>query len=102
MTRRVSLKRTLMERGMKLMSNPRVMKVLSNPKVMNLVMKGFQLRGKAQAQIDAQIKSLAKLLKLATRDEVAELKRTIRALEESLRRVESEVESNGHHKSAQA
>ncbi len=98
----MSLKRTVMERGMKLMSNPRVMKVLSNPRVMSLVMKGFQLRGRAQAEIDARIKSLAKMLKLATREEVAELKRTIRVLEEQLRRVESEVEHDGHVKSAQA
>jgi hypothetical protein len=86
----MSLKRTLIERGMKLMSDPRVMKLLSNPKVMNLVMKGFQLRGKAQAQIDAQIKSLARMLKLATREEVAELKRTIRVLEEQLRQLQAE------------
>jgi hypothetical protein len=88
----MSLKRTLIERGMKLMSDPRVMKLLSNPRVMNLVMKGFQLRGKAQAQIDAQIKSLARMLKLATREEVSELKRTIRVLEEQLRQLQSESE----------
>ena len=80
----------VMERGMKLMSDPRVMKVLSNPQVMNLVMKGFQLRGRAQAQLDAQVKALARWLKLATREEVSELKRTIRALEEQIRRLESE------------
>ncbi len=98
----MSLKRMVMERGMKLMSDPRVMKVMSNPKVMNLVMKGFQLRGKAQAQIDARIKAVAKTFKLATRDEVNELKRTIRTLEESLRRVQSEVEARGSKSAAQA
>jgi hypothetical protein len=96
----MSLKRMVMERGMKLMSDPRVMKLLSDPRVMNLVMKGFQLRGKAQAQIDALIKSLARGLKLATREEVAELKRTIRRLEEQLKHLESET--NGHSKAARA
>ena len=92
----MSLKRMMMERGMKLMSDPRVMKMMSNPKVMNLVMKGFQLRGKAQAQIDARIKAVAKTFKLATRDEVNELKQTVRTLENALRKMQSEVESNGH------
>jgi hypothetical protein len=98
----MSLKRMVMERGMKLMSDPRVMKVISNPKVMNLVMKGFQLRGRAQAEIDARIKAVARTFKLATRDEVNELKRTIRSLEESLRRVQSEVEARASKSAAQA
>ena len=87
----MSLKKMVMERGMKLMSDPRVMKLMSNPKVMNVVMKGFQLRGKAQASIDEKVKSLAKTLKLATREEVSELKQTIRTLEKALEQVKSEV-----------
>ncbi len=91
----MSLKKKVMERGMRLMSDPRVMKLMSNPKVMNFVMKGFQLRGKAQASIDDKVKSLAKTLKLATREEVSELKQTIRALEQALKKVQTEVATNG-------
>jgi HAMP domain-containing protein len=87
----MSLKQKVMERGMKLMSDPRVTKVLSNPKLMNVVMKGFQLRGQAQAAVDTQLKAIARRLRLATRDEVGELKQTIRVLEQSLRQVQSEV-----------
>jgi hypothetical protein len=97
----MSLKRALLERGMKLMSHPRVMKLLSDPRVMNLVMKGFQLRSQAQAHIDARIKSLAKTLKLATREEVAELKRTIRVLEEQIRQMEADEDARPK-KTAQA
>ncbi len=89
----MNLKKMVMERGMKLMGDPRVMKLMSNPKVMNVVMKGFQLRGKAQATIDAQVKALAKTLKLATREEVGELKQTIRTLETALKQVQAEVEA---------
>jgi hypothetical protein len=96
----MSLKRMVMERGMKLMSDPRVMKLMSNPKFMNLVMKGFQLRGKAQSAFDKRVKALARTFKLATRDEVNELKRTIRGLEEALRRLESQ--EDGPVKSARA
>jgi hypothetical protein len=110
MTRRITeagatmnLKKLVLERGMKLMSDPRVMKLMSNPKVMNVVMKGFQLRGKAQASIDARVKSLAKTLKLATREEVSELKATIRALEQALKQVQSELSAkNGDGSSKKA
>src|SRR6185369_16557093 len=91
----MNLKKLVMERGMKLMSDPRVMKLMSNPKVMNVVMKGFQLRGKAQASIDLRVKALAKTLKLATRDEVSELKQTVRTLEQALKQVQTEVGGNG-------
>ena len=87
----MNVKKLVMERGMKLMSDPRVMKLMSNPKVMNVVMKGFQLRGKAQASVDARVKALAKSLKLATRDEVDSLKSTIRTLEKALKEVQAEL-----------
>ncbi len=94
----MDLKKLVMERGMKLMSDPRVMKLMSNPKVMNVVMKGFQLRGQAQATIDKRVAQLAKTLKLATREEVSELKATIRTLERALEQVKSELDHNGKHK----
>jgi polyhydroxyalkanoate synthesis regulator phasin len=75
----------MIERGMKLMSDPRIMKLMSNPKVMKVAMQAFQLRGKAQAQIDQRMKSLVKSLKLATHDEVRELQATIRSLEQLLK-----------------
>ncbi len=93
----MDLKKMVMERGMKLMSDPRVMKLMSNPKVMNVVMKGFQLRGQAQATIDKRVAQLAKTLKLATREEVSELKQTIRTLERALDQVKSELGHNGKH-----
>lgn len=98
----MSLKQMVMERGMKLMSDPRVMKLMSNPKVMNLVMKGFQLRGKAQASLDQKTKALAKTLKLATREEVSELKQTIRTLETALKQVQSEMAQPAGKKSSKS
>src|SRR5689334_17740735 len=104
--RAMNLKKLVLERGMKLMSDPRVMKLMSNPKVMNFVMKGFQLRGKAQASLDDKVRSLAKTLKLATRDEVSDLKATIRTLETALKQVQEKVASaapaNGGGKSTAA
>jgi len=54
-------------------------------------MKGFQLRGQAQATVDAQVRSLARRFHLATREEVGELKQTIRTLEQALRQVQADV-----------
>lgn len=88
----MSLKERVMERGMRLMSDPRVMKLMQNPRVMNVVMRGFQLRGKAQAQIDSTVRTVAKTLKLATREEVSELKRIIRSLEMAVKQVQSEAQ----------
>jgi len=85
----MDLKKLVLERGMRLMSDPRIMKLMSNPKVMNVVMKGFQLRGRAQASFDDKVRSLAKTLKLATREEVSELKQTIRTLEQALKQVQT-------------
>ena len=96
----MNLKKMVIERGMKLMSDPRVMKLMSNPKVMNVVMKGFQLRGKAQASIDQRVQSLAKTLKLATREEVRDLKDTIRTLERALKEVQAEVQKGNGAKAA--
>jgi polyhydroxyalkanoate synthesis regulator phasin len=88
----MDLKKAVMERGMKLMSDPRVMKLMSNPKVMNVVMKGFQLRGQVQASFDEKVQSIAKTLKLATREEVRDLKDTIRSLERTLKDVQAQVQ----------
>jgi hypothetical protein len=96
----MNLKKLVMERGMKLMSDPRVMKLMSNPKVMNVVMKGFQLRGKAQASFDQRVESLAKTFKLATRQEVRDLKDTIRTLERALKDVQAEVQKTNGAKAA--
>jgi hypothetical protein len=98
----MSFKKTLMERGMKLMSDPRVMKLMSNPKVMKVVMEAFQLRGKAQASIDAKVKAVAGALHLATHDEVRELKSTIRSLEAELKKVQSRIDAPNGEKSVPA
>jgi hypothetical protein len=93
----MNLKKLLMERGMKLLSDPRVAKLMQNPKVMKVVMGAFQLRGKAQASVDGKVRAIATSLKLATHDEVSELKATIRGLEATLKQVQAQVK-NGEKK----
>lgn len=79
-----------MDQIMKLMQNPTVMQVVSNPKVMNAVMSAMSMRGKVAGVTSAATKTVARSLGLATRDEVRELRRTVRRLEEQLNDQEAE------------
>ncbi|HJZ84716.1 MAG TPA: hypothetical protein VKN99_06065 [Polyangia bacterium] len=87
-----------MQRGMKLMSNPRVMKVMADPRVMKVVMQAFQLRGKMRSELDARTAALAKSLGLATREEVANLRQTIRTLESTISTLEQKLDAAGNSK----
>ena len=94
------LKQEAMQRGMKLMSNPRVMKVMADPRVMKMIMQAFQLRGRVQAHIQGQTERLARTLGLATKEEVSSLKATLRSLEGSLCSLEQKVDATGNSKSS--
>jgi cell division FtsZ-interacting protein ZapD len=86
----MSLKKSLLEQGMKLISNPRVMKVVQDERVLKAMMQMMQVPGKVQSFTADQIERLAKTLNLATEDEVKDLQRTVRRLEEELSRIERE------------
>jgi cell division FtsZ-interacting protein ZapD len=83
-----SLKRTLMKQGMKLMSDPRVMKLMQDERVMKAVMQVMSMPGKVQNFTQENVEKLAKAMALATEDEVRDLKRTVRRLEEEVGRLQ--------------
>jgi cell division FtsZ-interacting protein ZapD len=85
-----SLKKTLMKQGMKLMSDPRVLKLMQDERVMKAVMQMMNVPGKVQSFTNEQIEKLAKAMSLATEDEVKDLKRQIRRLEEEVTRLEKD------------
>ena len=93
------LKQAAMQRGMKLMSNPKVMKVMADPRVMKLVMQAFQARGKMRAQLDERTAQVAKALGFATKEEVATLRATIRKLEGTVSNLEQKIEATGNSRS---
>ena len=84
------LKKNLMRQGMKLMSDPRVMKLMQDERVMRAVMKAMSLPGKAQGLAQEQAEKIAKAMALATEDEVKDLKRTVRRLEEEIARMQKD------------
>ena len=87
-----SLKKTLMQQGMKLMSDPRVMKLMQDERVMKAVMQMMSMPGKVQSFTHEQVERLAKSMALATEDEVNDLKRTVRRLEEEIARLKNKDE----------
>lgn len=86
----MSIKKTLAKQGMKLMTDPRVMKVMQDERVMKTVMQMMSVPGKVQSFTNDQVERLAKAMSLATEDEVNDLKRQIRRLEEEVARMEKE------------
>jgi cell division protein FtsB len=83
-----SLKKTLMKQGMKLMTDPRVMKLMQDERVMKAVMQVMAMPGKVQSFTHDNVERLAKAMALATEDEVKDLKRTVRRLEEEVARMQ--------------
>jgi hypothetical protein len=88
-----SLKKTLMKQGMKLMTDPRLMKIMADERVMKAVMQMMNVPGKVQTFTNEQVEKLAKAMSLATEDEVKDLKRQIRRLEEELSRIDRDKEA---------
>ena len=95
-----SLKKSLMKQGMKLMSDPRVMKLMQDERVMKAVMAAMSVPGRVTSFTQEQAEKIAKAMALATEDEVKDLKRTVRRLEEDLARMQREKEGGGSEKSS--
>ncbi len=89
----MSLKDRLIARGMKVMQDPRVAKLAQDERVVKVAMQAFQLRGKVQEEIDQRVESAAKSLGLVTKDEVRELKRTIKKLETELKKTQAATDA---------
>ena len=85
-----SIKKQIVKQGMKLMTDPRVMKIMQDERVMKAVMQMMSMPGKVQTFTSDQVEKLAKAMSLATEDEVKDLKRQIRRLEEEVSRLEKD------------
>jgi len=79
-----SLKKTLLQKGMRLMSDPRILRLMQDERVMKAVMTAMSVPGRAQSLAREQMENVAKAMALATESEVKDLRRTVRKLEEEL------------------
>jgi polyhydroxyalkanoate synthesis regulator phasin len=84
----MSLKKRIMDQGLKLLGDARVQDLMSDPRVTKAMMQALSVPGKVQTFTQEQIEKLAKSMNLATEDEVATLRRTVRRLEEEMQRME--------------
>ena len=88
MSGKTTWKKTLMKQGLKLMSDPRVLKMMQDERVMKAVMQVMSMPGKVQTFTQDNVEKIAKAMALATEDEVKDLQRTVRRLEDELRRLQ--------------
>ena len=93
-----TIKKALMKQGMKLMSDPRVMKLMQDERVMKAVMAAMAMPGKVQTFTKEQVEGIAKAMALATENEVSDLKRTVRKLEEEVARLQKDGAAKGDAK----
>ena len=73
------------------MEDPRVGKLMQDERVMKVATQAFQLRGKVQDEIDQRVEKVAKSLGLVTKNDVRDLKRTIKKLETELEKQKKTV-----------
>jgi cell division FtsZ-interacting protein ZapD len=85
-----TFKETLVNRGLKLMSNPRVMKVIQDERLMKAVMTAMSVPGKAQSFAKEHFEGVVKAMALATEAEVKDLRRTVRQLEDEIASIRAE------------
>lgn len=86
----MTIKRQIVSQGMKLMSDPRVMKLMQNEQFMKAMMAAVAMPGKVEGFTKEQSERFARSMHLATSDEVRDLRRTVRALEEQLAELRAE------------
>jgi len=80
----MGMKKRLMKEGMKLMSDPRMMKLMQDERFMKMVMTAMSIPGQVSTIAQEQTDRFAKMMSLATEQEVRDLRRTVRSLEEQL------------------
>ena len=80
----MSLKKSLMEQGMKMLADPRVMKLMQDERFVKAMMAAMAMPGKIDGFTKEQAEKFAKAMGLATSDELRDLKRQVAALEREL------------------
>ena len=88
----MSLKDKVMSEGMKLATHPAVKPLLRDERVMKLLMQALAVPGRIEEMTEEQRNNFIRVMGLATKQDVADLQRTVRALEDELAQVRSELE----------
>lgn len=88
----MSIKDELTKKGMQMMSDPRFTKLMQNPQFMKAVLTLMQVPGKVNAFTNDQAERFAATMKLATQQEVKELRKIVKKLERDVERLHEKLD----------
>ena len=80
------------QKGLELLSDPRVMKLMQNEQFMKAMMTVVQVPGKVNAFTTEQTERFAHSMNLATAQELKDLRRHVRNLEDEVVRLKKQIE----------
>ncbi|MEM6789455.1 MAG: hypothetical protein AAF715_18180 [Myxococcota bacterium] len=83
----MALKDRVMTEGMKLAGHPALAPLLRDPRFMKLLMQALAVPGRLEELTEEQKNNFIRSLGLARQEDVDDLKRTVRALEEEVSRL---------------
>jgi len=88
----MAIKDRVMSEGMKLAGHPALAPLLRDPRFMKLLMQALAVPGRLEELTEEQKANFITAMGLATQQDVDDLKRTIRSLEDEVTRLRHEVE----------
>ena len=87
----MALKDKVMQEGLKLATHPAVAPLLQDERLMKLLMSALSVPGRLEELTEEQKANFVRVMGLATKQEVDDLKRTVRSLEDELSRLRQEL-----------
>jgi hypothetical protein len=88
----MGIKDDMKRKGLELMGDPRVAKLMQNEQVMRAMMTLVQVPGKVNTFTTEQTERFAKTMRLATAQELKDLRRTVKNLEADVARLKKQLE----------
>jgi hypothetical protein len=89
----MGIKDEMKKRGFQLMSDPRVAKLMQNEQFMKAMMTMAQVPGKVNTFTTEQTERFAKMMRVATEQEVKDLKRQLKSLEAEVGRLRKKLDT---------
>jgi hypothetical protein len=86
----MSIKDKVLSEGMKIATHPAVAPLLRDERLMKLLMQALAVPGRLSDLSEEQRDNFIRVMGLATKQEVEDLKRSVRALEDELSRLRSQ------------
>lgn len=89
----MSIKDEVRKRGLQLLGDPRVAKLMQNEQFMRAMMTVIQVPGKVEHFTSEQTERFAKMMRVATADEVKDLRRQVKTLEAEVAKLKKKIDS---------